>query len=439
MGKYLTEQRKDRLIARMPNGLVVGLGSVVQLITHASAEEIADVRDGLEFRRLHAICKDAVANACVTDALRAAWKQRKGRYRDALLRKRRAIENRVLTSRKRKQIATLWTADRKQALKVRRQAVLGALNKPKHSKARDRHQLLTNALEELNGLSGTFLNDQVLVLRMQDGDLAEYIAYCVLHPENTLWDSQQLDESWAEFPLKWFVRDLPQSSARALFRAFKAGEDVSQVFVQRYEDGAKATLLANEVLRMLPVLYARRGWISEAAASYDDDRFHAAVCSTLPLIEGLLWDLAELVHNKTGGIFNEAGQALKRDGSAIEGRPRIGQVLSDTAFGSHIDEVFVRYFCAELYPARNPILHGRTTEFGTRLASARKLAALEYVIGAIEQWVTQSMMETFGDLLDADAVGRFIAGEQLAEGELLRPQYREEALRLDPDGGRDGS
>jgi hypothetical protein len=102
----------------------------------------------------------------------------------------------------------------------------------------------------------------------------------------------------------------------------------------------------------------------------------------------MLRDLCRAIEHKHG-----PKPALARSGWM-----RIGQVLSSPQVRTEIDDDFLRYFCDELYPARNPTLHGQRPDIGCQDDAAAKLATIEYVMGRLGDWMTGAVVARLEEL-----------------------------------------
>jgi hypothetical protein len=72
-------------------------------------------------------------------------------------------------------------------------------------------------------------------------------------------------------------------------------------------------------------------------------------------------------------------------------------LLRQTKFGEEVYFEVVEYLVAELFEERNPALHGRNPNYGTK----KKAAALIFVVETLERQITDAMKKVIGkDLID---------------------------------------
>jgi hypothetical protein len=240
--------------------------------------------------------------------------------------------------------------------------------------------------------------DEVLLVVTKDSDLMEYLAYVIYRPENAVGPLRELEPDWEKFPLKWYRYDITLPELRAQFSAFRRGEDLSGYFVARYHAGAEKLIAESDALKHVAILRHRRAAIAEAFRAYDLKLYSACVCIALPIIEGMLWDFATIVHQRHGDVRPAPANAS-----------RVSQVLQSKRMSEEIDETFVRYFCDELYPHRNRVLHGRIPHPGCIHEAAKKLATIEYMTRQMEEWVTNEIFHSFRNL-PADVYARVFGG-----------------------------
>lgn len=233
---------------------------------------------------------------------------------------------------------------------------------------------------------------------------AKYLAYRVYNP---LWhqEMERFEPDYVTFRLKW-INDA--ELLKYLYEQHKAGKDVVSVFVSLYEDEERLNRLKNAI-SSCPVTQAYGALFSEAVDSYKDGRSSVCATALLPLIEGLIWEFAWWWNEVNGGLFDRAitraeykdsntFQLLKEDGSKVKGRPNIGKLLRQTRFGEEVYFEVVEYLVVELFEERNPTLHGREPNYGSR----KKAAALLFVVETLERQITGAIKEHIGKNLIAD-------------------------------------
>jgi hypothetical protein len=98
--------------------------------------------------------------------------------------------------------------------------------------------------------------------------------------------------------------------------------------------------------------------INQAIKCYGDGLYMSSIYTSLPVIEGLLWEYSHFLDkNKITQIYvpNTSNQQMigKSAGNTIENLT-IGSLMKLTRFGDLLDQDFILYFCDELYNERNP-------------------------------------------------------------------------------------
>ena len=224
---------------------------------------------------------------------------------------------------------------------------------------------------------------------------AKYLAYRVYNP---LWqqEMERFEPEYVTFRLKW-INDA--ELLKYLYEQHKAGKDVISVFISLYNDEDRLSRLKNAI-SSCPITQAYGTSFTEAVDSYKDGRFSVCATALLPMIEGIIWEFAWWWNEVNGGLFDRnitrieykdssAFQLLKVDGSKVNGRPNIGKLLRQTKFGEEVYFEVVEYLVVELFEERNPTLHGREPNYGSK----KKAAALLFVVETLERQITGAIKE----------------------------------------------
>ena len=243
------------------------------------------------------------------------------------------------------------------------------------------------------------LSNDLLQAKLEKIDLLEYIAFLIHNPKHQLISYEQLDEQWEAFPLKWCAHRMSSPEMKALFHRFKNGEDLSEVFIKKYRDDDFDTIqqLLKSTYLLLPninILRDRINTIEEIIKCYRQQMYAASICTALSVIEGILWDFSYYLNGRCINLYKDKSHstAINKSGKDIK-KATIGYLLQQTAFGDLFDEYFVKYFCDELYSERNPIMHGMHRSYCSVENASKKLATIEYLLDAINEYIQKEYME----------------------------------------------
>lgn len=243
------------------------------------------------------------------------------------------------------------------------------------------------------------LTPTILLGNFKDSDFFAYVSFLILYPKHQLSSFLTLDKKWEEFPLKWYAYHQPIPLIKSLFYYYKKGYDVAEYFVQKYKknDFKQIKELINSHYLFPPnsyILSSRVEIIDEIIKCYEQKYFASSVCTSLPIIEGILWEFSIYVQQREGGIYTDEDckKIFSRNGNEISD-VTIGQLLKHSKFSEIFDKYFINYFCDELYNERNPILHGKDLLNFTEQNASKKLATVEYLLCTINNYIKEFMMD----------------------------------------------
>lgn len=250
----------------------------------------------------------------------------------------------------------------------------------------------------------------------------QYLAYRVFDP---LWSErlERFEPEYVTFPLKWAGAALDIRTLAHLYKQHKTGKDVVAALIGLYQDRTRLDRLENAIASC-PVTKPYEGIFKEALDSFSDGRYRACSTAFLPIVEGILWEFAWWWNRHHRGLFDRAisrsaykdssqWKLLRKDGTHVAGRPNIGTLLRQTAFGELFNVEIVEYLVVELLDERNPVLHGRDPDYGSR----RKASTLLFVLETLERTVTKWVMELMGKaLLDSVAKSENAKSEDRSAG-----------------------
>ena len=139
--------------------------------------------------------------------------------------------------------------------------------------------------------------DQNVINIMQNDEFIKYVAFLILEPKHQFSFFLDTDPGWNDFPLKWLVSENSLTLVKDLLYYHNKKENLSQYFIQKYEDhkfedlrNLCCSVYLNSTLSS--IIAARTSLIEEAIISYMDNNYASTICLTLPLIEGIIWDFA---------------------------------------------------------------------------------------------------------------------------------------------------
>jgi hypothetical protein len=387
-GEYAAKLGRDEYVAGVPEAIVQSVGSAILLGGYAGEEEIAALRRDPRSEPVREVCRRAAEFGAMTDELRRLVRMRTFQVRLRLRRQQRKIEREIL-DRANCSSAALASYPRHARAAIEDRVIVGGLKRAGFEPLRQRHESLGHCLKVLSGSIGSVFNDHIFRGTIDGEHVGDRLATVLLDLEVTVDPTLTLDPAWQTFPLKWVCHDLELPRVRSLVRAHHRGESMEAYFVDRYADGAEKVLDQYAALTAIPILSSRREAIREAFGAYDSGKHRASLCTSLPIIEGMLRDLCRAIEHKHG------------QKSVTNGHPwmKIRDVLRSTAVRKELDEDFLTYFCEELYPARNPTLHGQRPDVGPREEAAAKLATVEYLIRRLGSWMTIEVLALFEDVL----------------------------------------
>lgn len=246
------------------------------------------------------------------------------------------------------------------------------------------------------------------------GDYLESAAVLIASPKYQLPELMRLDEAWGAFPLKWHIHNKSISYGRAVFYAYKDGEDLSNIFSQEYGDGRfeKINELVNSAYLYPPashMLCSRAPIINEVLLCYRKNIYSASICTALTVIEGMIWDFSKEYHALSGGVYcGNDFTKIKLDSQKETSNFTVGTLLKQTNFKEVLNMEFITYFCDELYNERNPILHGQELECFNLENASKKIATIEYLLTVVAGFHKLRMMKTFDESLDEDTKKRLL-------------------------------
>jgi len=345
------------------------------------------------FERIHELVKKSFEQRKIPKKLKEIYEKRKAetlRYIDQLIARN---EIRAFGPRKAQQIRVLrqkLPKTREILLKIERDARQAVQKHP------DRREALQNLNYLLVGKTWIerrpFPFSEMDFTRKVDGKPPILqISYKIWKP-HYLYPLYPCEDEYRNFPLKWLGVKLTVWNYQYLYQKWKKGSDLTPMLESFYdEEDAFKSIMSK--CRSNHIGFRRVQLLEEIVGNYRDKRYASVVTLALTQIEGVIWDLAITLHNiGVEKIFDREKvkfencqdcKLINEEGALLEAKPTVGLLIRHTRIKKYLYAPFLDYCTEELFRERNPILHGRITNFGTKLEANKKLLALEMVISTL--------------------------------------------------------
>lgn len=250
---------------------------------------------------------------------------------------------------------------------------------------------------------GLNLDEELLCVKTSDKDFLKDLAFLIYRPYELTSSAINLHPAWERFPLKWFFNQQPIPVLKNILHIFNSGKDISNFFeifftsdrlsdiIKELDHFAFSEFRSKSLPRRTPI-------ISESINCYKSKYYYASTCLSLLTIEGLVWDLAEVLNEPQMQILKIS--AGKKMGFSVDNNkwiddPTVGFLLKNSYLRDFIDSNFINYFCDILYRERNPILHGENFDFGTKEYSAKMLGVVKYFIEVVKKEIERISYDLF--------------------------------------------
>ncbi len=410
LNMYFGRKAKERFAASLSERDRTAVFQVVMYILDVSEQALAKVEESACYQEALGLCSVSVAENAVHPRLVAMLEGSKARVLEEVEQKQNGLRDKILGKSKR-DYRRLVASNR---IDLADQLLRNALRADRNARFAEQWQKFDSVADQIRS-SAFELSLDLLNLKVSEKPIHRQIAFLVCNPERLTFSYIYTLPEWETFPMKWAALKLPVSTIYDLLNEHLHGEDVSHYFLEQYERRAGfadlEAAMRGPILRhaLGPSIVARISIMEETIKAYQARSFGTCVYTSLPLIEGLLWDYADYLHVRGYQIFcnDDKTAVVSSSGKVIQGA-RIRHVVEQTHMRDHLDAEFVRHFVTELYDERNAILHGRVLPELTPVNAARKLAVVEYLLENIvrthEGWYFTKM----DNALDADLVERVL-------------------------------
>jgi len=379
--------------------------NVYPCLTHVVEKDIEKVRLEPLFIYVYQLLKESKRNGEICDELTEIFETHRFYARNYLYIKRGRIVKNILGNQ-------LDNYNKiKRLNKVKAKLILDNKIKKVKSELKEELILIEQAISLITTDQPSYiqLKNSILDTSFEPGNYLECVAFLILNPKHQITELMYLDESWENFPLKWYLLNTqPTAFLKNIFKQFKEGGDLSGIFVAQYEAQNYSEIFEKiESHYTTPpisdILFKRKEIIKQAITCYDNKLYAPSICTSLTLIEGLLWSFSEEIHNQHGEIYqDDSYKILKLNSGKTTENLSIGTLLDHSKFGDIFDTHFIAYFCEELYKERNPILHGKDITSFTKINASKKIATIEFIINIIHDYNKKNAMERLKKNIDPE-------------------------------------
>lgn len=394
-GDYVAEQRKLKMLESLPQEDQESLICTISCITFASEYDVEKLDSDETYKKVYAQLKESKSSGTITPELIKIYDTQRSHAKNYLHIKKGRLIKTILSN----------------AYENYKNLKKTAPEKAEHILKRCISRATEDQKEDLDTLDGMFLHLEhspialrltptLLAINIRETDILSLAAAIITKPKLQLLQLMTLDDSWNKFPLKWYVDHLPTTTGRALFEAYKNGQDLSGIFTANYIDGKfkkLEDLLSSQYIKppLSHVLCPRIHTINDVISCFINKIYSASICTALTVIEGMLWDFSQEFNrlNDNKIYSSDACEELILLSGKTVKNFTVGTLLTQTALRDFFDENFITYFCDELYNERNPILHGRDTNSFTMENSAKKISTIEHILRKIDDHNKKSAMQ----------------------------------------------
>ncbi|CAJ1775221.1 hypothetical protein OPFLODJI_00655 [Aeromonas hydrophila] len=384
IGLFLQEQRKKRLINQLHINDLSRLFQIGYYLLMVSDTSINKVSENPEFKQVVKLIESAIINGIVCSQLGEILEKNIGIELELISSELKLLRSKILRKKVSSYEFLVSLGKDSDAHKL----FESESSKPSNNKLKSQYEALLSAS---NQIKNTSFNVDINLITSKLGD--EYptskIAYLICNPARLSLYRLYGQDIWLRFPMKWAVQRISVASLYDVVEEFEHGIDVSHYMIDKYNQKEGFDTYLN-LIDSLVVQHALGGFdgsrkqvLRDIAAAYKTECFSLCVYTALPMIEGLLWDIAIYIQKTGGCIFNPESGAIVKGTNKVITKPKIRQVVSETNLSSVLDSDFISYFCSELYDERNGALHGRVMPDISASNAGKKILTIEYLLDCI--------------------------------------------------------
>jgi len=344
------------------------------------------------FDRIHGLVKKSFENKKIQKELIEIYKKQKEESLCLIDQLIETYEVRAFGSDKAQQLRTLRERPEMQETlqKVEQSARQAARVRPNRKKALEIHDRLLGVRAWVEIRNFPFSEADFSRKTDEKAPILE-ISYKIWKP-NFLHPIYQYEDDYQNFPLRGLGINLTVWTHEYFYIKWKTSGDLTEI-ISSFYDGEDAFETMKKKCGSNPFGFRRTPLLEEIIGNYKDGRFASVITLALTQIEGVIWDLSIILHNLgVERIFEQnkinvqdyrRSKLIDEEGKIIEAEPTIGLLVRCTRMKEYLHADFLDYYTIELFEERNPILHGRITNFGSKLEANKKILALEMVISAL--------------------------------------------------------
>lgn len=382
--KYLQKQQKEQLVKSLPPEAIESLSQTMACMTFASEIEINEQKNDPLYKNTLKLLRKSKKEKLIDPELTILFNERRAFAKNHLHLKRGHLAKQILSDQ---------YENFKKIKKTRPEVALKLLTSKLATTTihlREMYERVTSEIEifEFHPMQ-IKLNQSLLVAEVKDHDILTNAAFLILNPKNQFLSALCTEKESEELPF-WYINQEPINVAKTLIFLHRKGVSLESYFTEKYAhpSGFERIVeqLDNPYLNMptTHLLCSRKNIIREILDCHAKKMYSSSVCTSLVLIEGLIWDFSKEMHLRHGEIYTDENfSILKLNSGKTQADPTIGLLLQQSKLGELFDKKFVTYFCNELYSERNPILHGRDLSNFTEKNSSKKIATIEYLLNLI--------------------------------------------------------
>ncbi|MDR5657702.1 hypothetical protein RH831_10995 [Halodesulfurarchaeum sp. HSR-GB] len=290
------------------------------------------------------------------------------------------------------------------------------LEDPENKELVDRLSILRNTRSRVESFpyDKSDLQSEIATIDGDEYRIHKHYALQILKPR-LYTQLYRFEEEYEGFPLRWLT-DLTIPQARAVYQKYKQGDFDESFVVDEVEREGYFDDLLEEVAK-LPSFREREDLMQEVVDNYRDERYASVINLILPQTEFLLWIYGAYLNQQAGETiylntdYDNFWQFNPRDhndlslqsvnGNEIQ-KPRIRDLVQNTAVQDYLNEAISEYFVDELYEERNPILHGNVADYHSDLEAAKKLIFFKTIIERVTDQLRDDIVDQIYDDLPDD-------------------------------------
>lgn len=313
IGLFLQEQRKKRLINQLHINDLSRLFQIGYYLLMVSDTSINKVSENPEFKQVVKLIESAIINGIVCSQLGEILEKNIGIELELISSELKLLRSKILRKKVSSYEFLVSLGKDSDAHKL----FESESSKPSNNKLKSQYEVLLSAS---NQIKNTSFNVDINLITSKLGD--EYptskIAYLICNPTRLSLYRLYGQDIWLRFPMKWAVQRMSVASLYDVVEEFERGIDVSHYMIDKYNQKEGFDTYLN-LIDSLVVQHALGGFdgsrkqvLRDIAAAYKTECFSLCVYTALPMIEGLLWDIAIYIQKTGGCIFNpESGAIVK--------------------------------------------------------------------------------------------------------------------------------